>query len=146
MKPRNLKEVRKEVESMNDTRNIGVDGKIKDLVIGLRRWGIETTASCQGHPFPFWSPSYPWINVAPESLEDLVYLIGWWNNPPDGRGSPTVVKSIWGIIPAGTFLRIVPEGQRWWKLRRFQKEAMEFGRFLQQIPDDFFKSKEWARS
>lgn len=142
MRPRNLQEVRKEVEAMRDTKGEPVEKKIKDLVIGLRRWGIKTEASCQGHffhGFPF-----PWIDVSWESLEELAHLVGlhWWNLSEGGKREPASGKPSWVIKPIGTFLRIIPENKGRWKLRKLQKEAIGFGKFLQDIPENFFDGLE----
>jgi len=46
MKLRDLEEVKREVEEIRDESGKRVDEKIKPLVIGLRRWGINTEFSC----------------------------------------------------------------------------------------------------
>ena len=142
MRPRNLEEVRREVEGMRDAMGEPIDEKIKDLVIGLRRWGIKTEASCQGHFFHGFP--YPWIDVSWESLEDLAHLVGlyWWNLSEGGKIEPASGKPSWVIKPIGIFLRIIPEDKGRWKLRKLQKEAIGFGRFLQEIPENFFDGLE----
>lgn len=142
MRPRSLEEVRKEVEAMRDACEEPPDKKIKDLLIGLRRWGIKTEASCQGHFFHGFP--YPWIDVSWESLENLVHLVGlhWWNLSEGGEEEPASGKASWVIKPIGTFLRVIPEDKSRWKLRKLQKEAMDFGKFLQEIPENFFDGLE----
>jgi len=139
MRPRDLGRVCKEVEAMRDSCGEPVDKKIKDLVIGLGRWGVKTEASCQGHFFHGFP--YPWIDILWESLEDLTRLIGlhWWHLSEGGLKEPASGQSSWVIKPiGGTSLRMMPEDKGRWKLRRLQKEAMGFGKFLQMIPSDFF--------
>lgn len=145
MKLRDLKEVKKEVEAIRDKFGEPIDKKIKDLVVGLRRWGIITEGSCQGHFFHGFP--YPWIDVSWESLEDLAHIVGlhWWNIPVGGGKEPAVAKKSWVIKPFGTFVRLIPEskGERWniFKLLRLQRDAIAFGKFLQDIPDHYFKGE-----
>ena len=126
MEPRNLEEVIQEVAAMRDGNNQPVEDKIKDLVIGLRRWGINTENSCQGH-FNFYR--FPWVHISrknPEDLNKLATLVLAWRNP---------LKSHWVLKPFGSFWQLQPESPRWWKLWKFQKEAMDFGKFLQELKE-----------
>ncbi|MDP2864370.1 MAG: hypothetical protein Q8N73_01780 [bacterium] len=128
MKCRNLEEVRREVETIKDRLEEPIDSKIKDLVIGLRRWGIKTEASCQGHLLK--GLPYPWVDVSWESTKDLAKLVG---------------LRTWVIKPFSTFVRLIPEskGERWniFKLLRLQRDTIAFGKFLQDIPDHYFKGE-----
>ena len=140
MKPRDLIEVQKEVAAIRDRLGEPIDAKIKDLVVGLRRWGVKTTMSCQGH----WrGMPFPWVTISQESSLILFELLAVWNAPnmPDrpNRGRDAWNQSPWVVQPIfGDELRVMPRQQGWWRLGGLQKDAIAFGKFLQNLPDDFF--------
>jgi len=132
-----LTEVRREIEAINDSMGLPIDQKIKDLVIGLRRWGIETVMSCEGHENGL---KYPWIDVDIGSVEKLVEILGvWWKKESDCDQPRWLIKS-----HAGGMVRIIPEDKRTRSLQEMQEDAKNFGRFLQEIPEGFFKKEETA--
>lgn len=126
MKPRNLTEVVQEVENIRDLKGQPVDDQIKDLVVGLRRWGITTEMSCEGHlsNWPF-----PWICVSSKDVEGLNkirILILSWRNP---------LKSPWVFVPFGGFWRMQPKNLNQRLLRKHQEEAVDFGKFLRELEE-----------
>lgn len=135
---RNLTEVIKEVETIKDSLGKSIEPAVRDLVIGLRRWGIETEMSCEGHEDGI---KYPWIDVSLKSVQQLVKLLGiWWkekeNNIPASDQPKWLIKSFAGMI------RIFPEDKEIRSLQEMQEDAKNFGKFLQEIPDNFFKEEE----
>ena len=135
MRPRDLEKVRKEVERIRDRLEMPIDPKIKDLVIGLRRWGIETTASCEGHlnhGYP-----YPWVDIDRKDLEKITRIVGIWWSGKD-KDHPATDQTRWVIKPFATFVRIVPEDKKSRSLKEMQKDAVAFGKYLQTLPDNFF--------
>lgn len=142
MRPRDLEEIRKEVEAIRDSKGEPVDEKIKDLVTGLRRWGIGTESSCEGH-LDHGLP-YPWIDIPRGNLEDVSRILGVWWSGKD-KQLPAENNPRWVIRIAGT-IRLIPENKDAASLQVLQEEAIAFGKFLQQIPDDYFKRKSPGRS
>ena len=145
MKPRNLGEVRREVENMRDAIGQPVEEKIKPLVIGLRRWGIDTDSSCQGHLIHGFR--YPWVDIPYEDFfEDSEQIR---SQRVQARRTQELMKAWqiksknswildWIFRPHG-FLRLMPQNRSRWKLRKMQKDVIEFGKFLQELPEDRFK-------
>ncbi len=139
MKPRNLEEVKREVKGLRDSLGMPVDAKIRDLVIGLRRWGVKTSMSCQGH---YDRHPYPWVMVDIESPNDLFNLVQilaiWWQGK--NLGHPRGPESLSWVIEAGPkAVKIMPEDKRARNLEEMQNDAIEFGRYLQNLPEDYFK-------
>ena len=129
--PRNLEEVMKEVEEIERKRKRRIDPKIKPLVRGLRRWGINTTMSCQGHyeKFPF-----PWVSIALKDVDKLLKICGWYNlqNKPKGNDIRWVIFPM--TFPSGEVsIRLVPRGKE--PLEKLQESAIEFGKCLQKLPE-----------
>ena len=145
---RNIDEVKKEVEGLRDGTGKPIDELIKPLVIGLRMWGFQTQNSCQGHfkcllgylrkiwyrirrVYLSWE-SYeclPWAQIVikdPAEAIRLKKILAEW------QGNWILVDlhtedNIWLLRPKG----------RWWELRKKQREALNLGLFLQQLPTDF---------
>lgn len=130
---RNLKEVKKEVAQMRDSLGMGVDPKVKELVIGLRRWGINTLGSCQGHHNR--ASSFPWVDVPIKQARLLAKIVSWQNRPNLPNGKPNV--NTWVLRP-GANIRLFPDNRQR-PLEEMQKDAIEFGLFLQNLPDDWDK-------
>lgn len=141
IKTRNLKEIKRKVEQMRSGLGIPVDEKIKPLVIGLHFCGIkETTFSCEGH-LDHGVP-YPWVDIPRKYAERVAQVVAWQNRPklPNGRQN----ENIWVIRPRPkTQLRLIPENKDL-PLEELQKQAIEFGIFLQNLPDDRFP-KDWFK-
>lgn len=140
MKARNLEEVKREVESLRDGLGMPVDAKIRDLVIGLRRWGVKTSMSCQGHGHYDRHP-YPWVMVDIESPDDLFNLVQilaiWWKDKD--KGASREAGSLGWVIEAGPrAVKIFPEDKKSRTLKEMQEDAVAFGKFLQTLPDDYF--------
>ncbi|OIO47065.1 MAG: hypothetical protein AUJ31_00515 [Parcubacteria group bacterium CG1_02_39_15] len=137
MKLRDLEEVKREVEEIRDESGKRVDEKIKPLVIGLRRWGINTEFSCQGHRRSKSEVlSFPSVEISPKDYKKVKKLISAF-----GGNSWILKKERWSTkegIPKIT-LRLVPRNKNGRKLIRMQKDAIEFGKFLQELPEDWFK-------
>ena len=85
MKPKSLDKIKKEVDGMKDKLGKSVDTGIRDLVIGLRRWGINTSQSCEGHEDE--GHPYPWVSIPYNQAEEISKLVGWQNRPvlPNGK-------------------------------------------------------------
>ena len=132
---RKLAEVIKEVENIEAGEENLIDSGIKDLVIGLRRWEIETEFSCEGHEDGL---KYPWVDVNPNSIENLVKVLGiWWRNKEDSV--PACDQPRWLIKSFSEIVMIFPEDKKIRSLEEMQEDAKSFGRFLQEIPDNFFE-------
>jgi len=142
MKPRNLEEVRKEVEELRDSQGEPIDPKIKDLVIGLRRWGIKTVRSCEGHsegdyskeglPYP-----YPWVEIDKADIMDIIRILQHWWQGKD-RNIPSTGQPRWIIKAYAGVIKIIPEDKKSRTLKEMQEDAVAFGKFLQTLPDDYF--------
>jgi len=129
---KNLEGIAREVDSMRDRQDRPVEKKIRELLIGLRRCGIETEASCEGHldhGFP-----YPWVDILPISLHMLLRVVAWQNRP--GLPGGLVNTNTWVIRPGGV-IRLIPEDKNL-PLEKLQDMAVEFGLFLQRLPDEWF--------
>ncbi|MBZ9569478.1 hypothetical protein KJA16_00965 [Patescibacteria group bacterium] len=131
LEPRDLEEVMREVELMEIRKKRRIDPKIRDLVIGLRRWGINTGMSCQGdyERFPF-----PWIDISSKDTRKLLAICGWYNV----QKRPFLETIKWVILPmtwpSGKIsIRLVPRGEE--SLEKLQESAIEFGKFLQKLPE-----------
>jgi len=68
------KEAEDRASTVSDKLGLSLDEKITPIVAGLHRYGIKTQASCQGHED--WGNSYPWVEIALSSLDDLKQLFG----------------------------------------------------------------------
>jgi hypothetical protein len=163
IKPRNIEEVRKEVATFKAKdgygREIGVDGKIVDLVVGLCRWGVETNDSDEGHliirkmgqlPFPYVS-----FLKKNESLVEL--LLNAYNREDDTNDKWEItdkfekdslvllpkLRDYKVIKPSSLFsireLRIFWDSLQKHKqqLHRSQETARKFGEWLENLPDDY---------
>lgn len=60
MKPRSWQAATREVDKISKRSTTPVDRAIRDVVIGLRAFGLPTESSCIGHPGD-WGAPYPWI-------------------------------------------------------------------------------------
>ncbi len=138
-KMKNLEEIRKEVELIVDKLGKPIEENIKELVIGLRFCGIETEQSCEGHSDR--GASYPWVAIPYEFAEKLLKVVAWQNRPKLANGSPN--KNTWVIRP-GADLRLMPE-RKDLPLKKLQKQALEFGLFLQNLSDDRFP-EDWLET
>jgi len=137
MKPRDLDEVKREVEEIQDESGKKVDEKIKPLVIGLKRWGVNTEASCQGHRR---SKSevllFPSVIISPKDYRRVKKLISAF-----GGNSWIIKKESWVNEKGKKFLqmKLLPKNKDHRKLVRMQKDAIKFGKFLQELPEGWFK-------
>ncbi len=132
MKP-SLDKIRKEVEAYCDKLGKPIDPKIKDLVIGLKRCGIATKASCEGHKGR--GRSYPWVSVPTNQAKTLARVVAWQNRPklPDGQAN----TNIWVLRPSFDIYLVPEDTNR--PLKKMQEEAIQFGLFLQNLPDEWLK-------
>jgi hypothetical protein len=124
--PVGLERARLEVEAIAAT---GLDPVIRNLVIGLRRWGIRTTMSCQGHLNE--GLPYPWVTFLFPDIGKLARLIASWNY---GRGREAEIK--WVIRPAAVEAYLLPE-EKEKPLTVLQEEAEKLGHWLIELPDDW---------
>jgi len=130
LKAKSLSVVRNYVNKIRDIDNHPIESGIKDLVIGLRRWGIDTIGSCQGHLSGRHSP---YIDVRYKDLKKASMLLWSWNDPNN--------KNKWVLCPIGVDLVVVmPSKTDKRRLYKNKKEAKKFGIALQKIPADYFKT------
>jgi hypothetical protein len=122
--------LRERVEHIVDGAGMHIDPSIKELVIGLMANGIETKASCEGHPR--WGKKFPWVDVSKEDLSKVFHLVARQNRPKllDGRDN----INTWVIRPGAT-VRLTPENKDM-PLKTMQDNAREFGLFLQSIAEE----------
>ena len=122
-----VEQARQEVEAILDQLGKPVDPKIKEFLIGLRRWGVETIMSCEGHYFNGYP--FPWVSITLESLPLAVKLL-MLNYRRQPRYKPLCV-----IEPtAEPRIRTLKEGLM---LPFLQREVTRFGKFLQELPDNY---------
>lgn len=133
-KPRSLKEIVAEVEAITDRLGHPIDERIKPLVIGLRRFDLRTTMSCEGHRTKDQKGfRYPWIDVDSKDVRILMKLVQRQNAPirMDGKRN----KNMWVILP---FLmdevRLIPHDIRK-PLWRLHQDVTEFAEFLNEVAD-----------
>lgn len=142
MKTRDLKRVRREVEKMRSGEGTPVDEKIKSLVIGLRRWDVQTENSCEGHLSYGCGLPYPWVDVAMEDAQKAVMAVRGYNiGKLQEEG--TTRANLWIIKPYAGFLRIMPDNAKDQSLKEMQEDAIRFGKFLQELSED--NGDEWRR-
>lgn len=149
MRPRDLEAVREEMRLLDVSlaaEGAFIDPKIRDLVIGFRRWGVETIESCQGHWNWRHNLHYPWVGCDEKSLEIVAALLApylhYYRVEHLGKENSRGWYPTWVIKPFfGTFW-ILPERHEWWRLPWLQKDAVLFGKWLQELPDDFFAKLE----
>lgn len=110
-----------------------LDFHVRDLVMGLWRWEIKTEMSCEGH-LDHGAP-FPWVDVPYSEAEHLARVVSWQNRLilPDGSEN----KNTWVIRPRAS-LRLMPENRNR-SLEEMREDAIEFGKFLQELPDDWDK-------
>jgi len=129
MKPKNIQEIKRQVDALRDGMGKPIDSKIKPLVIGLWRWGIKTDMSCQGHKpdgYPF-----PWVTVFHSQAKRVARVVAWQNRPILCNGRKN--KNHWVLKPGGYTFQLRPERIK--GLRQLQRDAITFGEFLQGLPD-----------
>jgi len=134
-KRRSLEEIKEEVGNLRDKTGRSVEPYIKELVIGLWWCGIATESSCQGHSNR--GPRCPWIDIPYYEAEKLARVLSWQNRPQllNGRRD----KNIWVVQP-GLFVKLMPENRKL-PLRELQKRAIEFGLFLQNLPENWIQEE-----
>jgi hypothetical protein len=130
----------REVEEIEKKKKRKIDSKIRPLVIGLRRWGINTEYSCQGHKYKHKFP-FPWIDISQDSenVSKALMILALWNI----RKTPLRTTIKWVILPmrwptGKLFIRLLPRNQglsdKCHPLKEMQRDAIEFGEFLQKLP------------
>ncbi len=135
MEVRNLKEVIKEVKQISDSQETPIEKGIIDLVIGLRRWGIRTIQSCEGHKDD--ERSYPWVWVPISQARRVCRLVTWQNRPKLSKTKKN--RNFW-ILRPGCSLLLIPENRNR-SLGKMRQEAKEFGLFLQKLPSNWKNNK-----
>lgn len=135
LRRRPLDEVRREVAAAKDRLGMSVDKGIRNLVVGLRAWGVDTDASCEGHRNH--GAPFPWVDVPRRHTRRLLLLVSLWNSvaPADERrGKAKWREREWVILPISSLIRLVP-GDRGRPLKEMQRRAGGFGCFLQDIEE-----------
>lgn len=145
LKARDLREVVEEVNRLDEEairdREKPIDAKIRDLVIGLRRWGIETHSSCQGHFY--WHPRC-WGIMIPhvecpntegnlDRAAELLAAYTYYYADQRAWDSALIIKPFFGQFS------IRPERSAPWQLWSWQRKTMKFGKWLQGLPADYFE-------
>ncbi len=119
-----LDKIRKEVEKVKDKKGMSVDPGIKELVIGLRYWGVKTIMSCEGHRKE--GLPYPWVRFKYESMEKVVKALYW----------QYLAKSkVKWVIKIKGMPMLVPEDKKEFNLKELQEGAVAFGKVLQEQPE-----------
>ena len=123
---KNLSEIKKEVENMKDNLGIPVEPHIKDLVIGLRKFNIETISSCEGHDDKN-KLKYPWVDMNPSEAPKVIKIIAWYNM----KVLTGKIQGIsWVILPRN-ILRLMPTNRNL-SLKELQKGAVMLGKKIQE--------------
>jgi hypothetical protein len=122
-----LEEAKREVERLEQQGPLPIDGRIKPLVIGLWRWQVKTTNSCQGHKDEGWQ--YPWVRIRLGDAGKATVILAEWHYRSDRKPLQWVIEPAWEpkIRPAETDQ----------DLEFLQKEAISLGKWLQKLPQDF---------
>lgn len=120
MKTRSLEEVRAEVQAMD------LEPGIKDLVIGLRRWEVDTDTSCQGHVDE--GLGFPWVLIPAHYIEKVGWLVCAFSfqHPLDNP---------WVLKPLGCLWMLQPENHYGLTLEEMRNQARKLGEFLQNLPE-----------
>lgn len=136
--PRKIEEVKEELEQLEKKlykEGIEpIDKKIKPLIIGFWRWGIRTTNSCEGHKDKGFK--YPWVRIRLTDVGKATIILGEWQYRSSREPKPLK----WIIEPAWE-PRIRPSDINK-PLEVLQKEAIDLGKWLQKLSDDFIWFKE----
>ncbi len=122
-----LSKIKNEVEDMKDMIGTPVEPHIKDLVIGLRKFNIETISSCEGHDDENeWK--YPWVTISiSEEVSRIIKIISWYNM----KVLTGEIKGIsWVIFPKNV-LKLMPTNKTL-PLKKLQRGAVMFGKKLQE--------------
>jgi len=109
-----------------------LDPYIRDFVKSLWKWGIRTKMSCEGH-LNHGAP-YPWVDVPRGQAVRLAQLVARQNRPMLAREIEN--HNTWVIRPEGSWLRLIPEDRNR-PLAKLQEDAVEFGKFLLELPDNW---------
>ena len=116
-----------DVDNITDALGLPIDEGIKPLVAALRAWGINTSASCEGHTDR--GNSYPWIIIDIQDVLPTLKLVSWQNRPRVEDGSEN--RNLWVIMPEPGGISLVP-----WdtssSLEILQERAKEFARNLEE--------------
>jgi hypothetical protein len=148
---RDLGEVRDEVAGIdkcmvsknNECKEVKIDKNIRGLIIGLRRWHIETLESCGGHRFPIGFRSlYPFVRFPKEEEPLLNKILEAYEDSADWVIDSTLTGDYLLLHPR---LKRVKDGFIFIPnphLSGYQKAAKKFGEWLQSIPEDFFEDKQ----
>lgn len=124
---KDLSEIKKEVENMKDNLGIPVEPHIKDLVIGLRKFSIETISSCEGHDDEN-KLKYPWVDMNLSEASRVIKIIAWYNM----KVLTGKIQGIsWVILPRN-ILRLIPTN-RMLSLEELQKGAVMLGKKIQKL-------------
>ena len=115
------------MEDIRDRLGMPIDPGIKELVVGLCCWKIETTGSCEGHQDR--GLPYPWIGVRCTSLAKLEEAISCHQRSSKSKDKIRLTIEGLGIL-AKRSLRLVPR-DRGLPLAESQAGARVFGKFLQ---------------
>lgn len=121
-------------EAIDEAEKLATPDKIKPLVVAFLVWGITVIDSFEGssviHPY------HPWIDTDLKFWNILIELLAldWCHEEELERKN----QSGFVIMPFKNFLRVIPA----WKnpsLFATQLSAMKFGKFLQDLPENYFE-------
>jgi hypothetical protein len=147
IKPRDLEGVRKEIKKISEDfirdGDRPIDKAIKDALIGLRRWNIDTKESCGGHRLIHSTQgSYPFVRFGKESKQIMETILELC--PEGDEWSIALAKA----QPDGSFM-LYPKSQDYPPrstadylkallfLESYQKSIKKSGEWLQNLPDDY---------
>jgi len=131
LKKRDFRETRKEVEEIKN-----LEEGVKELVIGLRMWGIYTVESCEGHLSEGSSRKpYPWVSIALSDLIRATHLLYAYSDYCYLNNIPK--KVTWVIEPSISPIvrpaEIAP-------LKVLQEEVKKLGLFLREVSENVINS------
>ena len=128
----NLEEVANRVKEINHKGGF-IDSKIMPLVIGLNVWGIETDMSCEGHSDSEYA--FPWVMIPWKYLGRAARILLEWNYRTGKKWQSQDDNTVIWVIETVVYPRIrtLPLSL---SLEILQKDAVQFGSFLQNLPED----------
>ena len=130
MKPvRDITVLRRKAAAIKD-----LDKGIKDLLIGLWRWGVETEESCEGHVFRL--IPFPFVRFPDKDKENVETIPRAY-----GKCDWEITRALNGSAYYLVHPRIIKGKYKPYyilRLRGYHRTAKQLGEWLQDIPDDFF--------
>ncbi len=129
LRKKNLEQVKMVIEKISDIEP-KIEPKIRDLVIGFQIWSFTTIMSCEGdlNGLP-----YPWLTIPFKYVKEAARILCEWNYC---QGPTNPINPVIWIIDPTAEPRIRPLTEKH-SLKALQDDAIRFGRWLQNLPEDF---------